>query len=103
MSATQYGAGITYGGTLCTAPVYGVSSAVSGSQAGNITDTVEWTGSVELTSNIVIKDGGAVVIACDAEVISNQFTIVVEDGGILNTRGNRLPDSSAISSILVIT
>ena len=58
---------------------------------------------VTLTSNVTISSEGAIVVACDANVYSNKFSITINDGGVLNTRGQRLPKGSKIANILVIT
>lgn len=103
MAATQYGNSITYGGTDCSGAVYGVQSCSSGSKSGTITDIQEWIGEIELTSNIIIQADAAVVIACTANIDSNGYVIIVQDGGYLNTRSLRLPEQSNIGSILIIT
>ena len=103
MSATQYGNDITYGGTLCTGAVYGVQSCVDGNVGGTVSTVVEWTGDINLTSNVIIESGAAIVISCDANIISNGNTIIIQDNGYLNTRGNRLPRNSAIGSVIVFT
>lgn len=101
--ATMYGNALTYGTTSCDGYIYGVAGSVSGDVGGSITDIVEFSGSVVLTSNITIESGSAVIIACDASVNSNKFAVSVDDGGYMNTRGQRLPSASKIANILVIT
>jgi len=49
------------------------------------------------------RSGGVVVISCDAEIDANEKVIIVQNGGLLNTRGNRLPQGSAIGSTIIIT
>jgi hypothetical protein len=102
MTIAKYGTGLTYGGSNCTAPIYGVEADITGNVGGNITNIQEWTGTINLTSNVIILDDAAVVIACDTFVKSNGFTIITQDGGYLNTRRKRLPGNSNIGSVLII-
>lgn len=110
MAANKYGdtgsggSNLTYGGTLCTGAVYGVAACAENTTvSGTITDVQEWLGDIELTNNVIIQSGAAVVISCTANIDSNGFTIVVQDNGYLNTRGKRLPETSNIGSIIIIT
>ena len=101
--AITYGTNITYGGSQCSAAVYGTEVCSSGSKSGTITGIEEWVHDVELTSNVIVSDGSAIIISCGVNVTSNGYAIIVQDGGILNTRGERLPEQSMIRSILIIT
>lgn len=104
MAISKYGVGLTYGGTDCLVPVYGVSSSINTANvSGNITNIQEWVGQINLTGDVFIQNGAAVVIDCDAVIDSNSFTIIIQDGGYLNTRNKRLPHNSSIGSILIIS
>lgn len=110
MAANKYGdtgsggSNLTYGGTLCTGAIYGVEACSENTTVGGtITDVQEWLGDIEMTSNVIIQDGAAVVISCDANIDSNGNVIIVQDGGYLNTRGQRLPENSAMGSIIIFT
>jgi hypothetical protein len=103
MTIAKYGTGLTYGGSNCVAPIYGVSADVTGNVSGTITNIQEWTGTINLTGNVIIQSNAAVVIACDTYVKNNGFIIITQDGGYLNTRKKRLPGNSNIGSVLIIT
>lgn len=101
MPESGYGEAV-YNTTICDAYVYGVEED-SNTASGTISNIQEWIGDIELTGDIVIADSAAVVISCDAKLNSNGYRIIIEDGGYLNTRDQRLSQGSSISSVIIFT
>lgn len=62
-----------------------------------------WVGTVVLTGNAIIPSGVTVVINLDCAVHTYGYTIIVQDGGILDTQGKRLPRKSSINSRIIVT
>lgn len=74
--------------------------------SGELTDTrpsETWTTAVEFTSDITIPPGAVVTIAPGTVIQTNGFTIVLQDGGILDTQGYRLPEGSDIKVTTIIS
>lgn len=75
---------------------------ISGTISGTRTSET-WVGSVEFASNIIIPNGVVVLVDPNCYINSNGFTIIVQNGGYLDTQGKRLPRKSAIGSQIIFS
>ena len=101
MSISTYGS-VQYGTDHSTAPIYGIGTSVSGSVSGSISNIQEWVGNLTLTSDIVVSNGAAIILDPTASIQTNGHTIIIQNGGYLNTRNKRLPQGSNINGTLFI-
>ena len=102
MPQSTYGEKV-YDTDLCEASIYGVDVCVTGPLSGTISNIRELIGVNEMTGNVIIADGGALVIDCDASIEAMGYKIIIQDGGYLNTRGKRLPPTSAMGSFIIFS
>lgn len=77
-----------------------LSNDVSGLISGTRTSE-NWIGTITFGSNITIPSGTTVTVDTGAFIESNNYVILVQDGGYLDTEGKRLPKSSALGSVIV--
>jgi hypothetical protein len=77
-------------------------SNISGNISGTRTNEV-WVYEVILTGNVIIPNGVTVVVDPDCVIIPQQYSIIVQNGGTLNTGTKRLPYGSAIGSRIIFT
>ena len=75
-----------------------VSGTISGTRANET-----WVGTITLSGNVIIPNGVTVTVDLNTIIHSFGYVIIVQDGGMLNTQGRRLPRNSAISGFLYIT
>jgi hypothetical protein len=77
-------------------------NTISGTISGTRSGIEYWNNEITFVSNIIIPNNTTVVIDVNAIIFANGFTLVVEDGGYLDTQNKRLPHSSSLGSVLVI-
>lgn len=75
-----------------------VTGNVSGTRANET-----WVGSINLTGNVIIPAGVTVFADPTVYIRANGYNIIVQDGGLFDTQGTRLPIHSRIRMTKVIT
>lgn len=75
----------------------------TGNFSGTLSADTVWVDSIRLTGRVIVPNGITLTIDPSAYIQSDGHSIIVENGGVLNTGTSRLPKNSILRSVVLIT